>query len=110
MRKPPLANSGRSPGQTKERNVMIAEPEHATRILSPLPPVTPVERILSTHPFLNGMTPHQLRLLADFAMPAHFGRDELIFREGDPANRFYLLQSGIVSLESCGNAKGRVRI
>jgi CRP-like cAMP-binding protein len=89
---------------------MIAEPERAARILNPLPPATPVERILSTHPFLKGMTPHQLRLLSDFAMPAHFGRDELIFREGDPANRFYLLQSGVVALESCGNAKGRMRI
>jgi CRP/FNR family cyclic AMP-dependent transcriptional regulator len=46
------------------------------------------------------MSPHQLRLLADCAMPAHFDANEVIFREGDPANRFYFLQTGKVALES----------
>jgi CRP-like cAMP-binding protein len=59
-----------------------------------------VERIISKHPFLQGMSPHQLRLLADCAMPAHFDANEVIFREGDPANRFYFLQTGKVALES----------
>jgi CRP/FNR family cyclic AMP-dependent transcriptional regulator len=59
-----------------------------------------VQAIISKHPFLEGMSPHQLRLLCDCAMPTHFAPNELIFREGDPANRFYLLQSGKVALES----------
>ena len=33
-------------------------------------------------------------------MRSHFARDEQIFRVGDPANRFYLLQKGKVALES----------
>ncbi len=59
-----------------------------------------VQKIIASHPFLEGMSPHQLRLLGDCAMPAHFTTNELIFREGDPANRFYLLQTGSVALES----------
>jgi CRP-like cAMP-binding protein len=89
---------------------MSLEPERTQGIVSAGPVVTPVERIIATHPFLQGMSPRQLRFLRDFAMPARFVRDELIFREGDPANRFYLLQSGVVALESCGSAEGRVRI
>jgi CRP-like cAMP-binding protein len=59
-----------------------------------------VQTLISKHPFLEGMSPHQLRLLCDCGMPTHFAANELIFREGDPANRFYLLQSGKVALES----------
>ncbi len=33
-------------------------------------------------------------------MLSHFEAGELIFREGDPANRFYLIQEGKVALES----------
>ena len=58
------------------------------------------EKIISTHPFLAGMSPHQLRLLRDCAMPAHFNANEVLFREGDPANRFYLIESGRVAIES----------
>ena len=59
-----------------------------------------LEDIIKRHPFLDGMSPHQHRLLADCAMQAHFRADELIFRDGDPANRFYLIQNGKVALES----------
>jgi CRP-like cAMP-binding protein len=33
-------------------------------------------------------------------MRMHYDRGELIFRQGDPANRFYLIEQGSVSLES----------
>ena len=33
-------------------------------------------------------------------MAEHFPAGELIFREGDPANRFYLIQNGKIALES----------
>lgn len=59
-----------------------------------------IQTIISKHPFVEGMSPHQLRLLCDCALPAHFAANELIFHEGDPANRFYLLQKGKVALES----------
>jgi CRP/FNR family transcriptional regulator, cyclic AMP receptor protein len=56
--------------------------------------------ILAAQPFLRGLSQRQLDVLAGSAMPAEFKTGELIFNEGSPANRFYLLLSGEVALES----------
>ena len=56
--------------------------------------------IIARHPFLKGLDPHQCRILKDCAMFIRFAPGECVFREGDPANRFYLLQRGKVSVES----------
>jgi CRP/FNR family transcriptional regulator, cyclic AMP receptor protein len=69
-----------------------------------------IERLIRAHPFLEGMSPHQYRILSDCAMQTHFGAGELIFREGEPANRFYLIQHGSVALESQSKDQGRLRI
>ncbi len=55
---------------------------------------------LVAQPFLKGMTPRQLQVLADDALPVEFKTDDVIFNEGGPANRFYLVRSGKVVLES----------
>lgn len=60
---------------------------------------------LAAQPFLKGMPAWQLELLIDDAMAAEFKEDELIFWEGGPANRFYLLLSGEVAVESPGEAR-----
>ena len=52
------------------------------------------------HPFLHGFSREQLALLTDCALSAHFRAGEVIFREGEEANRFYLIVSGKVVLES----------
>ena len=62
--------------------------------------VKAVESVLADHPFLRNLKPEHLRLLADSAMRMRYEAGELIFREGDPANRFYLIEQGQVSLES----------
>ena len=59
-----------------------------------------VESVIMEHPFLKGLKPEHLRLLADNAMRMHYEPGELIFRQGHPANRFYLIEQGSVSLES----------
>jgi len=46
------------------------------------------------------MTPEHLAILTECAMFAEFKKGEVIFREGDPANRFYLIRSGRVELEA----------
>lgn len=56
--------------------------------------------LLAAQPFLNGLSAKQLELLAENAMPVEFKTGELIFNEGGPANRFYILLSGKVALES----------
>lgn len=55
---------------------------------------------VALHPFLAGMNRDQLKLLTECAMPAHFKASEIILREGEIANRFYLIESGKVVLES----------
>jgi len=66
--------------------------------------------LIKSHPFFKDLNPHQQRLLADCAMEKTFEPGEIIFREGDPANRFYLILEGKVALESYVLDRGRVEI
>ena len=59
-----------------------------------------LESQVAGHPFLIGMSEHHIRLLADCGMRSHFDAGQVIFREGETANRFYLIQRGKVALES----------
>jgi CRP-like cAMP-binding protein len=73
-------------------------------------PERTIESLIKAHPFLEGLSPHQYRLLGDCAMSAHFDAGEVIFAEGDPANRFYLIQKGHLALESQTADRGIVSI
>lgn len=64
----------------------------------------PMTMRVALHPFLAGMNRSQLSLLTDCAMVVHFNPGEVIFREGELANRFYLIESGNVILESSGRS------
>lgn len=55
---------------------------------------------VALHPFLAGMNPTQLARLTDCAMVAHFKKNQTILREGEFANRLYLIESGKVLVES----------
>lgn len=57
-------------------------------------------RILAKQPFLHGMSTSQLKVLMEDAMFDEFPANEVIFKEGAPANWFYLVLSGEVALES----------
>jgi CRP/FNR family transcriptional regulator, cyclic AMP receptor protein len=65
------------------------------------------ELIVSPHPFLEGMCEEHLRSLSDAAMRASFAEGECIFREGEPANRFYLIQEAVSLL--CLGCRGTAR-
>src|SRR4051812_6691420 len=54
----------------------------------------------NTPPFLKGLGPEHLQVLEDCSMRSHFDAGEVIFKEGDPANRFYLIEKGKVALIS----------
>ncbi len=71
---------------------------------------TALEKQIASHPLMRGIKPEHLKVLAACAMPAQFKEGELIFREGDPANRFYLLEEGKVSLESPAKAEASITI
>ncbi len=53
-----------------------------------------------SHPFLQAFSAEHLGLLAECAMPTTFKPGQVIFREGEMANRFYLILEGCVVLET----------
>jgi CRP/FNR family cyclic AMP-dependent transcriptional regulator len=55
---------------------------------------------VARHPFFLGLKPEHIRLLADCAMATQFERNQIIFRAGEMANRFYLIEQGHVNLEA----------
>ena len=63
-------------------------------------PLLPTAASLGPQPFFRGMPWRQLESLAAVAAVADFAADEVIFREGEDANRFYLLLSGRIALEA----------
>jgi CRP/FNR family transcriptional regulator, cyclic AMP receptor protein len=52
------------------------------------------------HPFFRELKPEYIHLLADCAMATEFERNHIIFRAGETANRFYLIEEGQVVLEA----------
>jgi CRP/FNR family transcriptional regulator, cyclic AMP receptor protein len=64
------------------------------------PAIEPMRTRVALHPFLAGMNRSQRALLTDCAMAVHFEKGQIIFREGEMANRFYLIETGKVILES----------
>ncbi len=67
-------------------------------------------RMLANAQCFKQMDPGHLRALAEFAMPSSFEGGEFIFREGDTANRFYLLLDGSVALESQSRERDAIHI
>lgn len=58
------------------------------------------------HSLLDELEPDHLAELLKGAREVEFTPGEIIFRQGEPANRFYLIQSGKVAVES--SERGRV--
>jgi len=54
---------------------------------------------IAAHPFVTGMSSHHLELLARYAVEKRFNAGEVIFRAGEPAHGFYLVQTGTIALE-----------
>jgi CRP/FNR family cyclic AMP-dependent transcriptional regulator len=54
---------------------------------------------LPEHPFFAGLDPAALELAAGCAVNVHFRPGEFLFHEGDPADTFYVLRHGRVSVQ-----------
>ena len=68
-----------------------------------------LESLIATHPFVQDMEPSFIELLSGGAMVVEFARDEVIAREGDYADKFYLIHRGKVLLE-CHTPERDVKI
>ena len=56
--------------------------------------------IIAQQPFFDGLSERHIQILSESAMLIEFEAGHWIFRQGDPANRFYLILSGKVLIES----------
>ena len=67
-----------------------------------------IENLSAAHPFLAGMSKHQVELLASCGTFKRFGEGEFIFRMGEPANGLYLITDGAVSIEGSVDEHGAI--
>ena len=70
----------------------------------------PLAAEIAKHPLFKGLAPQYLNLLGEVAMLKNFAADEVIFREGDPANRFYAILDGEIALESSRRDANPIRL
>jgi len=58
-----------------------------------------LEKILDEHPLFRGMKAQHLRTIVESATVVRFEPGDVIFEEGEPAHRFYLIRTGKVALQ-----------
>ncbi len=58
-----------------------------------------LEPILREHPFFHGMPDSYIQLIAGCSTNVRFEAGDIIFHEGDPADHFYLIREGLVSVQ-----------
>jgi CRP-like cAMP-binding protein len=69
-----------------------------------------MEELLAEQPFFKGLDKEYLELLAGCAKNVKFMAGDFIFREGEEANDFYIIRSGIVALETHAPGRGNITI
>jgi len=57
------------------------------------------EDYLSAHQFFKGLNEDFVKLLSEYATERKVKKGEVLFQPGKPANRFYLLRNGRVSVQ-----------
>jgi CRP/FNR family transcriptional regulator, cyclic AMP receptor protein len=62
------------------------------------------------HPFLRAMVPEHRAILVQGAEDKALGMGDVLFREGEPANRLYLIEEGHVVLETHVPGRGDILI
>jgi CRP/FNR family cyclic AMP-dependent transcriptional regulator len=58
-----------------------------------------LEGILARHPFAQGMPADELATVSGCCSNAVYRPGDYVFREGDPADHFFLIREGLVALE-----------
>jgi CRP/FNR family cyclic AMP-dependent transcriptional regulator len=58
-----------------------------------------LENVIREHPFFQDLSDHHLEIIAGCAKNVQFPEGQVLLREGDPANEFYVIRKGLVSVE-----------
>jgi CRP-like cAMP-binding protein len=69
-----------------------------------------IDALLHDIPFFAGLTDEQLELIAGCGSNQRLEAGEYLFREGEPADNFYFLRHGTVSLELFVPARGSIAV
>lgn len=69
-----------------------------------------LDAVLAEVPFFAGLGASELELLAGCASNVRFHEGEMLFREGEPADAFYVVRHGTVALETFVPALGGVTV
>ena len=67
-----------------------------------------IEHYLPDHPFFAKLDPEALAVVAGCATNVSFAPGEFLFREGQPANQFFVIRRGRVALQVHGPSAGTV--
>ncbi len=67
-------------------------------------------KILAEHPFLKGIESHYIDLITGCASNVKFDAGKFIFKEGEAADKFYIIRYGKVMLEIVSPEKGPIVI
>ncbi|MDI6767884.1 MAG: cyclic nucleotide-binding domain-containing protein [Bacteroidota bacterium] len=69
-----------------------------------------LEILLSEHPFLKGLDHEHIHLITGCASNVRFDASQIIFREGEEANQFYIIRQGKVALQIYTPGQGSIII
>jgi CRP/FNR family cyclic AMP-dependent transcriptional regulator len=69
-----------------------------------------IDAILGDAPLFEGLGQNRLELLAGCAFNVRFAEGDVLFRQDDPAETFYVVRHGTVALETFVPARGSILI
>ena len=58
-----------------------------------------LEPIIREHPFFQGLEDSYIQLIVECAKNMRFDEGKVLFRQGEPADHFYLIREGLVAVE-----------
>ncbi len=69
-----------------------------------------LEPLLAEHPFLKGLDSRYTQIITGCASNVRFDTGQIIFREGEEANQFYIIRQGKVALQIYTPGRGSIII
>jgi CRP/FNR family cyclic AMP-dependent transcriptional regulator len=69
-----------------------------------------LETLLRDHEFFAGLDPAYLTLIAGCAKNVVFPEGVFLFREGEPADKFFLVRDGMMALEVTAPGRGQITV
>ncbi len=69
-----------------------------------------LDAIIHDHPFLKGLDPAYITLVAGCGMNVRFEEGQHLFREGQEANEFFIIRQGRIAIETYAPERGSIMI